>query len=244
MTQTSYEIIKTDEKFVTLSSQSISTYWYKINLRNEIPKEYDIIEGMDFEFPEHLDYMFLEIGGHRIKIDKDDFKKEISTLPLYLSEAKCAEFHLVLVYDKAWIESQEEYVYEDEYKEIEEIDEDEHCTVFDGYYYHTGVVVHTNIVPTGKQVKKIIKGVDVVIPNLILKVVKQAPTNLPFEMPFRYKIDLKKIREDNRVKNLIYEDYKQRLVENYGLVEIDEDTGYITNKLRYISGLAGLMYTF
>jgi hypothetical protein len=189
--------------------------------------------------------MFLEIGGHRIKIDKDDFKKEWKTLPLHLSEAKYSAFTLVLVYDKAWIESQEEYVYEDEYQEIEEIDEGEEYTIFDGYDYRTGAVVYTKTVPTGKQVKKIIKGVDVVIPNLTLKVVKQAPTNQPFEVPFRYKIDLKKLREDSRNnKKIIYEDYKQRLVENNGLVEIDEDTGYITNKIRYTFGMAGLVYSF
>jgi gamma-glutamyl phosphate reductase len=52
-TNPAYETIRTDEKFTTLSSQSISTYSYsyRINLRDEMPKEYDIIEGMDFEFP-------------------------------------------------------------------------------------------------------------------------------------------------------------------------------------------------
>ena len=57
-----FEVIETDEKNITVTSSNYNSYSYALDLRSEVTENYDIIFGMDFEYPENLDYIALEIG--------------------------------------------------------------------------------------------------------------------------------------------------------------------------------------
>lgn len=227
----SSSLIEIPESQVEITTDSHTMCRHNINLRTVVNKNYDVITGMEFEIPENITRVGLELMNQRVFFDidmVDDLKK----LPLYLSSCEYAEVRLFFEYDKSWVESNQEYIYVNEYKEVEELGEE--VTIFDGYEYHTGKIVNRDIVATGNKIKKITKGVMVTIPKVILNVTKQTPRPPPFSVPIRQKINITNLSESGR----------QNLKNNLGLIEIDEKTGYITNEIRYISGLIGLWYTF
>ena len=232
-----FDIIETSETTATLTSSYHNSYSYKLDLRAHVPTEYDTITHIYFEYPEHLASITLELGNQWLSFDKDTID-DLKNLPLYLTAGKYNNFGLCFIYDKSWVESLEEFVYEDEYKEVEEMGDE--VTIYDGYDYHTGNIVQTRMVATGNQVKKVTKGVDVVIPTLQLHV-KQTLIDAPFSVPVRQKLDLKKVWKNQKFS---YEEYKKILKKKHDWKEIDEHTGYVMNEIRYISGLVGLKYTF
>ena len=229
------------EKNIQVNSSSFKSYRHYIDLIAEIPEGYDI-KGTDFEYPDNLSSVLLELNGATVPFDITYLDEEcfgmLKDFPIYLTSSKYTSIKLVFVYNKKWVESQEEFVYVNEYKEIEEKGE-ENVTIFDGHEYHTGTVIHKNMVPTGNTVKKVTRGVDVTIPKITFILTEKEQRNNPFAIPFKQKIHLKNF-DDKKY----YEKYKRNLIENYGFEEIDEDRGYITNEMRYIHGHVGVKYDF
>jgi hypothetical protein len=172
----------TSEKFI-----------YKLALNREnsriVPFSYDII-GIDIDFPKELNEVRIRIGGSSIITFDSNSKSQLASFPIYLTLSRNMYTFIEFVYDKEWLEKQQEYQFEDEYTEKIEYKED--VEIFDGESYYIGSRVVRKYTPTGNKIRTISKDVDVIIPKFILKVEEKTEINynICVEVPIRQKIDL------------------------------------------------------
>lgn len=186
-----------------------------------IPLTHDI-ESLEMTIPEDVVQINAVIFGRAIPI----FRKgdaSITHLPIYTSLLKYAHVGI-------------QFIFDDEHwspitltKTVEDIDETEEATVFDGYNYYTGNIVRYNNVEYEGKTKL------VTIPQILFKVIpgreedKKRNVRVPFQ-EFVTDIDPA---------------YRERLEKlNLGLTMVTETAGYITNHLSYRDGLAGVEYVF
>lgn len=195
----------------------------------KIPINYDI-SGIDFTFPNELKEVRIYIGKQLIAEFDHDTKDQLSNFPLYLSLCRYMYTEFEFVYCETWLAENEQYVFEDEYTEIEEYGDE--MEVFDGDEYHYGRAVYRKNVPTGGTVRKIVKGVTVAIPSITFHIVENDGT-LSRIVPVPQKLKLADLDDE----------YKQILISKYDM-KVYNDYGIVMNKLRYAGNMAGLMYVF
>lgn len=206
-----------------------------INLNNNsnntllIPNNYDIT-SMCLSFPDELKEVYIIIGNQSVAFFDKELEKELQEFPIYLSLCKNMIVYLKLVYYENFIKEKEEFIYEDEYKEIEIYGEEQEF--FDGNEYYWGSPVLRKNEPTGNKIRKVINGVIVNIPEIIFIIEKRKKYEI-IETPVYQKISLQ--NTDNTYMELLKTKYNLKIRNGYGIV---------TNSLRYISNLAGLKYSF
>lgn len=203
-----------------------------IQLRDIIPRNYDII-GIDFDFPENVKQVKFCIGGSYNTVNFDrDLNDYLKTFPIYLTLCKYHNVNMIIEYDKDYIESLIEYEMIDEIVYEEKLGSE--ATIFDGCSYHTGNIVEYDSVLTGKQIRNIVKGVKIITPEIKFIVAEINHNSHVFEQTVKQKIDISTF--DSNFKKILHN--------NHNLIEIDDNNGYIFNKIRYLQGMAGLIYYF
>lgn len=243
------QYISNPKKFnlISLESYTIQSVIYKtptIVLRKEIPNGYDIAGIHIDEFPENLKYIIIEFGGvhSNIKFDSDmiDYMK---SFPFYLTLCENFNVNMKFVYDEKWFESNQEYIMEDEYIDVEELGDE--VTIFDGNEYHTGQIVNNYKKPTGKKVRKVTKGPDVIIPKVTFDIVLSIKDkSIAMEQIVKQKLDLRSLRREIGSEEKLNIFINDVLKVKHNFKEIDENTCYIDNIVRYFKGFVGLAYSF
>lgn len=201
-----------------------------INLRDiELLKGYDIV-GIHVEFPDNLKYIVIIIGQTHLIYDKH-MQEYLKTLPIYLTLCKYFEVYISFIYDDEWFEKNIEFV---EFKEYEEEDEyGDEVTIWDGYEYYTGNIVLGKIKKeTGKMLRKITRGAEVTLPEIRFDISNVKHKNDYITHPIRQRI------------TIIDKNYMDRLIKSDNLTMIDENSGYIDNKIVYYHGFGSLYYSF
>jgi preprotein translocase subunit YajC len=210
----------------------------------ELLKGYDIT-GIHMEFTDNLKHIVIKFGNSCIFFDKD-MQEYLKTFPIYLTLSKYLNIYISFIYDDDWFDKNIEY---EEVKEYEEVDEysDESVTIWDGDEYHTGkIVLGRRMEETGKMIKKITKGAEVVLPEIRFDIAKIKHKDGTVRCPVRQKITLKPTMND---------EYKNKLVKNHNLTLINDNTrnlterpaelnAYIDNEIIYTSNLMSLYYIF
>jgi len=186
-----------------------------------IPLTHDI-ESIEMTIPYDIVQINAVIFGRAIPIYRKG-DTAITHFPIYTSLLKYAHVGI-------------QFIFNDEHwspitltKSVEEIDETEETTVFDGYDYYTGNVVRYKLVEYEGKIK------TVTIPQILFKLVpgKEEDKQNNIRVPFRELI------------THIDPDYKLRLEKSkYNLTMVNETSGYVTNYLSYRDGLAGVENVF
>lgn len=205
-----------------------------INLNNlELLEGYDIT-GIHMEFPDNLKHIVIKFGNNCIFFDKD-MQEYIKTFPIYLTLCKYINIYISFIYHDDWFDQNIEYEEVKEYKEVEEYSEEE-VTIWDGDEYHTGkIVLGTKMEETGKIIRKITKGAEVVLPEIRFDIAKIEHKASCVRHIVRQKIIL---------KDTITGEYKNKLVKNHNMALIDDNTAYIDNEIIYMSNIMSLYYIF
>lgn len=219
---------------VVLTSEN-NKYTICLNKENKrvIPRDHDV-SGIFIEFPPHLVEVRVIIGNSHVAVFDRDMQTDLSTFPLYLTLSKYMYTELELVYDKEWLLGQEEHTFVDEYVEEEELGDE--ATIWDGYEYHEGRTVMRRQVPTGKQVRKITKGVSVALPTIVFNIKYRCDENanhVYVDIPVKQKIKLADLDSD----------YKEKLIQTHDM-KVFGQYGIVKNYIRYGGGTAGLKIIF
>lgn len=197
-----------------------------------IPKNNDIT-NIFLSFPDELKEIFIIIGNQTVAFFDRELETELQSFHIYISLCKYLNVELKLVYYDNFIKEREEFIYEDEYNEIESFGEKQEF--FDGNEYCWGRPVLRKKEPTGKKIRKVINGVIVNIPEIMF-IIKERDLNINneiIETSVYQKISLKNI--DNTYMEILKSKHNFKIRNGYGVVN---------NKLRYMSNLAGLKYSF
>lgn len=183
-------IVKSQTTCLTAENNKHRTRLNKERDERIIPEGYDI-SGVNFtNQPAWLvNVNILCMGSIIASFDQNNLPN-LASFPIYVSLSPYAYIDIELEFDKNWLEKQEEYEMVDEI--IEEVEHsDTEIEVFDGAEYHIGKVVRRKLVPTGRKVRKVIKGVEITIPSMTFKIKKNNKTSIPriVEVPVRQKIN-------------------------------------------------------
>ena len=186
-----------------------------------IPLTHDI-ESIEMTIPENIEQINAVIFGRAIPIYRKG-DASITHFPIYTSLLKYAHAGIQFIFtDEHWSPITLT-------KTVEDVDETEEATVFDGYDYYTGHIVRYKHVDYEGKTKK------VTIPQILFKLVsgKEEDKQKNVRVPFR------------ELVTDIDPYYKLRLEKsNHNFTMVDETSGYVTNYISYRDGLAGVEYVF
>lgn len=241
-------------KKVVLDSQN--NHSYRITLSNDISKGHDLISLTLSQKPTGLDFIellinnetvkILEVKGDDIKINENLLSCEIPLSKCYLSPICSLVFH----FDKTYLEEHESYELVDEWVEKEEY-LDEEIEIFDGYEKHIGKPVTRLQVHTCKKIKRIIQGVESVIPNIQLETkISEHNANEHLRLPIwqyykTFPIDdpqqLRRLVHTYELTPLHYSNDKSRYLDLEELIKLGQPFQCkIRNYVDFVSGLAHL----
>lgn len=213
----------------------------------------DITSFIVTNAPTYLNKIHIIIGGSRVaSFEREDFITGKNLFPQGLPVSK-SYYHIAKVsfeYEHEYVMENEEFVMEDEYIEEPVLSEEEE-EFYDGCDYIWGRrVVGHKMVPTGRQVKKVIKRVLVDIPTVSIEVSRADEDT--FDMPARVPV-WESLFID---QNFINTEYLNRLIEKHRLhVPNDEDINEVYNKgkpftakvrnfINFMNGMAAKVYVF
>jgi hypothetical protein len=167
----------------TVGVSSLQPY-YVFSINNErtgnalIPHHCELLSLIIKHVPETLESIDLICGGSKIKTyGKEDIMKGENLLPVdYASMSYFYYTDIHFRYDTHYIESNEIYEMMEEYKEEEQLSDNE-TEYFDGHNYFSGRRVNRKVVPTGTK-KKIIEEAKVIMPELQFTIFRPYGENL------------------------------------------------------------------
>jgi hypothetical protein len=212
-------VVLTSEKFINT-----------INLKEVIPAGYNV-KGILVDFPENLKGVRLLMGNECVAVFDKSMQGNLSKFMIYTALLHHVYSELELVYDKQWLQTQEEYLEEDDIASV--VSYGEIVEIFDGVQYRYGRLVHRRKTLTGIARRVITKGVQVKIPMVRFNIEKADP---------ELKTALVSVKQTIRTKDLTDKDI-ETFIEKYKL-EIVGNYGIIMNNIIYADGVARLMYTF
>lgn len=212
---------------VELSNSS----YYEIQLKHDdvdyIKHEHDIVELVVIDPCVHIQNIHLIIGGMKVaSYHPEDFsnKQNIFSLGLPTSKLTYQNVHLRFEYDGKYIEENEEFIMEDEYRKERCLSDTEE-EFFDGNGYVFGYrVKYYDYIPTGNKIRKVLQPAIVDIPEVhIVTAPKKTPIEQPINIPIWETLVIDKTTVD--------EEYFKRLIWKHGLhVTTEEDINELYNK--------------
>ena len=217
----------------------------------EVPMRHDVVSiSFPDGVPDGLEAAEIHIGGTSFHwIDVSGIRPGENILDgqvLPLSKAYYMVAKLVLRYSADFLRARERTKMVEETKHVEELSETD-TEIYDGVDYHVGRRVTRTEVPTDRMVSKIVEGVDVAVPGILVETEESAewsetsPTLIPVWQ--RIKVFPRKnagLIRDHVQKQTI------RLLDDMTVDKcVDDGEPFwcmYKNTARFERGMAGLMY--
>lgn len=190
-----------------------------------IPKGYDIVKttfGIRFD-SEEVAAIYYEIGGQKTATFDKLTMPDLESFPIYLTQCTHHVVNMVIEYDKGWLATQK-YTDVVEYVERETFGDEILVYVEAEDQYMRGKPVEQFTVPIT------VRRIRVTIPEITFHLA--CVEDPPDRVPFRHMITIDEADHT----------WVDQLKKTRDLKMVDEHTGYVTNWLRYASGMAGVIY--
>lgn len=229
---------------------------YSIRLNNDkpsvpiIPCDKDIMEFVLEQVPEYLEKIHVYVGNQKmITFDRDDFSNKQNLFPFSFpySLVYSAYTDIKLEYNAKYVVSNSVVELVDEYTEEIEYSNNE-VEIYDGCDYHIGYLVSRKMVPTGRQIGKVIKGATVTLPQIRFGVSKSDKAkNKMFELPVWETITLNPKYDEAYIQHLLNNRYLQ--MKDGSSIADAIQTGLpfeakVQNIIRFTCGIAGKAFVF
>lgn len=169
-----------------------------------IPDNHDIVSFIVYNTATcapYLEYITFVVGGVEcMKYSKEEFSKCQNLVPHGHFMSKCASqyTHVRFTYNQEYIIANETFHMIDELVEEEEISDTEY-EFFDGHTYNVGRRVTKHKVPSGKKIKALLKGAEVIVPQFVIVTSSQVvAANKEMHIPFWEEVRINPKNKDGK----------------------------------------------